>query len=132
MSGWIIFIISIAIPGLAEWYAAWKLSFFIREKGGILPFMFCFLSGLFDLAFSAILTLIIALGGKLVIDLDYSNLLTLSITIFIVISFLSWRIASAAMSLWFAGFLQESTVRGIVRVYVRERRKVDREQALKE
>lgn len=127
MSGWIIFTISMAIPGFAEFYAAWKLLFFVREKGGILPFLFCFLSGLFDLAFSAIMTVILVFGGTLVLELDYTNPLIFAICAFIVLSFFLWRLASATMSLWFAGLLQENTVRGLIRIYVRERRKDDRE-----
>lgn len=116
MNGWVVFTISMGLPGFAELFAAWRLAFFLKKKGSLLPFLFCLLGGIFDITFSLIMTAILILDGDLRIVLDLSNWIVMAIVVFIVTSFMLWRAASAAISLWFAGVLREETVRSLMHI----------------
>lgn len=125
--GWMIFTLFMGIPGIAEFYAAIKLFPFIRREGGLIPFLFCVFSGLFDITFMLIMGVIIWFVGKgdanLTLDLPLDNLIVLAIVIFISILFVGWRILSAVISLWFGGLLSESLVRSVTLVKILESKK---------
>lgn len=116
MNGWVIFTIAMALPGFAEGYAAYVFFPYIRRRAGLIPFIFFSLSSIFDLGFSAIMTLILLLGGKLQIELDLSNIFIFCPAAFIVLAFYCWRAASGMIALWFAGKLQERAVRQLLRI----------------
>lgn len=109
--GWWIFTFLMGIPGGTELYAAYKLFPFIRKEGGLIPFMFCLLSGLFDLSFFLIMIAILTLGGELALELPLDNILVLLVVIVIVSLFIAFRFMSSVISLWFAGVVDEKVIR---------------------
>lgn len=111
MTGWWIFTACIGVPGFVELYGAIMLAPYIRHRGGLLPFMYCLLSGIFDIGFAAIMVLILVLKLSLSLVLPLDNLVVVAIVIFIIASFIGWRLSSALISLWFAGRLDENIVR---------------------
>lgn len=102
---WIIFLILMFVPGVIHSYAAIRLLRFRRSESGLASFLLCSANGTFDLLFS--LTLLLALlFGKLVIEIDPSNIFVVILLVSIVSSFLWWRFITATHSLWLLGLVE--------------------------
>lgn len=108
--GWIIFSITLLIPGLLELYSAWKLRKYLKMSGSILPFWFSISNGIWWTLFS-LLVVILAFFGKLDIQIDFSKPVNTIIVVIVVFLYLNGRIAASTQAMFLSGILNEDVIR---------------------
>lgn len=91
---------SFLFPGILEAYAAFKFLPFVKYRGGLIMLIFFSMSAQFDILFSGLMFLVIALGANFVVDLPWSNPIVVAIVSYLVLSLFLWRAASGVIAVY--------------------------------
>lgn len=111
--GWIIFSITLIIPGLLELYSAWKLSKFLKLSGSIMPFWFSISNGIWWTFFS-LLVVFLAYVGLIDAKVDFTKPINTIIFFTVTGLYLNGRFAAALQSMFLSGILDENSIRRVL------------------